>query len=531
MTMKAEIASETVLITKPALDEFVEGAVNVTNNALSPIIPMLGVVTSLINEIFSIHENAQFNKRMSRTIINRILSVETTIKSLKSQAKYSENFQDLQHQESFVKFQATLKKIKMFVETVTQLRSFDTFLRATKIKKEFIELMKEYEACMNDLKFTMIIIFNEQRRIDNDILADVLAKMIKDTKTSLYQEICHVKNQLEKIRETNRQIDPTLLKDSSLSRRSAYREQIIKKVYKGFIEVVCKSRDFEDRVFHRELLILGKLDGCQNVEKFYGFSKVDGKEVIVFEWAEMGNLKEVYNKEIISWNLKTRIVLEICKGIMFLDSVGIFHNDIRCENIMMSRFMEPKLANFQLAILHNEMNIEINQLVDVINWMAPEKMCKLFKESENSNQIPYSQKESKKKSYDVEKAITFYDDKMRSFEKTIAFNDDKMRSFEKAIFAILAFMNEKEIKRMPQAGSNGLLSASNESLHTEFQSLFDQRMKREKYSHNQTCKQLGLETKLNYKTVDNFYKRATSPQKLTLDKIKRWIDNERGKRQ
>ncbi|KAF0510054.1 kinase-like protein [Gigaspora margarita] len=58
----------------------------------------------------------------------------------------------------------------------------------------------------------------------------------------------------------------------------------------------------------------------------------------------------------------------------------------------MSRFMEPKLANFQFAILHNETNIEINQLVDVINWMAPEKMCKLFKESENSNQIPYSQK-------------------------------------------------------------------------------------------------------------------------------------------
>ncbi|KAF0510053.1 kinase-like protein [Gigaspora margarita] len=103
--MKAEIASETILITKPALDEFVEGAVNVTNNALSPIIPMLGVVTSLINEIFTIHENAQFNKRMSRTIINRILSVETTIKSLKSQTKYSEKFQDLQHQESFAKFQ------------------------------------------------------------------------------------------------------------------------------------------------------------------------------------------------------------------------------------------------------------------------------------------------------------------------------------------------------------------------------------------------------------------------------------------
>ena len=67
----------------------------------------------------------------------------------------------------------------MFVEKVTRLRAFETFFCATNIKKEFIELMKEYETCMNDLNFTMIIVFNEQRRIDNDILTDTLAKMIK----------------------------------------------------------------------------------------------------------------------------------------------------------------------------------------------------------------------------------------------------------------------------------------------------------------------------------------------------------------
>ncbi|CAG8488486.1 14864_t:CDS:2 [Gigaspora rosea] len=219
MTTKAKIGPETMPSIKPELDEFIEEAVNVTNNALSPIVPMLGVVNSLINEKFTIYENAQFNKRMSRSIINRILSVETTKKFLKSQTKYSENFQDLQHQESFVKFHATLRKIKMFVEKVTQLRAFYTFLCATNIKKEFIELTKEYEACMNDLNFTMIIVFNEQRRIDNDILTDTLAKMIKDTKTSLYQEICHIKNNLEKNKDSIQQIDPILLKEPSLSRR------------------------------------------------------------------------------------------------------------------------------------------------------------------------------------------------------------------------------------------------------------------------------------------------------------------------
>ncbi|CAG8778057.1 22765_t:CDS:2, partial [Dentiscutata erythropus] len=53
--------------------------------------------------------------------------------------------------------------------------------------------------------------------------------------------------------------------------------------------------------------------------------------------------------------------------------------------------MSPKLANFQFAVLHNETNIVNNQPIDVINWMAPEKMRKLLKESVNFNQIPYGQ--------------------------------------------------------------------------------------------------------------------------------------------
>ncbi|RIB21325.1 hypothetical protein C2G38_2176941 [Gigaspora rosea] len=133
---------ETIPSTKPKLSEFMEGAANVANNALSSIVPKLGIVISLINDIFTIHENAQFNKKI------------------------------LQYQETFARFQAILKKIKMFT-------AFETFSRAMNIKKEFIELMKEYEACMNDLSFTMIIVFNEQRRIDNDILTDILSKMIK----------------------------------------------------------------------------------------------------------------------------------------------------------------------------------------------------------------------------------------------------------------------------------------------------------------------------------------------------------------
>ncbi|CAG8761835.1 17429_t:CDS:2 [Dentiscutata erythropus] len=273
MTTKAEIDIEIIQSINPELSEFIEGTTNVANNALSSVVPILGIVTSLINDIFTIHENTQFNKKISRFIINRIASVETIIKSLKSPTKYREKFQVLQHQESFVKFQSTLSKIKLFVETVTQLRAFETFLRATSIKKS-----------MNDLNFMMIIVFNEQRRIDNDILTDTLTKMIKE---------------------------PPLSRKSD---RRGKLNQIIKKVYKDSIEVACKSRDSENRRFRRELLVLEKLDECKSIRKFYGLSEVDDKKVMIFEWAEMGNLKEVYNRERISWNLKAQ---KFAKGSCF----------------------------------------------------------------------------------------------------------------------------------------------------------------------------------------------------------------------
>ncbi|CAG8533498.1 20037_t:CDS:2, partial [Racocetra fulgida] len=64
-----------------------------------------------------------------------------------------------------------------------------------------------------------------------------------DTKISLYQEMCNIKNQLENSKDSIQQLDPILLKDPLLNRRSECRgksRQIVKKVCKGFIEVACK---------------------------------------------------------------------------------------------------------------------------------------------------------------------------------------------------------------------------------------------------------------------------------------------------
>ncbi|CAG8835005.1 44428_t:CDS:1, partial [Gigaspora margarita] len=66
------------------------------------------------------------------------------------------------------------------------------------------------------------------------------------------------------------------------SNRRGKLEQIIKRVYKDFIEVACKSRDSVNQGFRRGLLILGKLGECQNIGKFCGLSEIEGKEVMIF---------------------------------------------------------------------------------------------------------------------------------------------------------------------------------------------------------------------------------------------------------
>ncbi|RIB23986.1 hypothetical protein C2G38_2242312 [Gigaspora rosea] len=103
-----------------------------------------------------------------------------------------------------------------------------------------------------------------------------------------------------------------------------------------------------------------------NIVKFYGLSEVDGKVVMIFEWAEMGNLKEIQ--------------------LAFFTTI-FEHNDVTLYGTQTRKFYFAARHN------DNEKSITISQSIDVVNWMSPEKICKLFTESENSNQIPYSQKE------------------------------------------------------------------------------------------------------------------------------------------
>ncbi|CAG8829966.1 10435_t:CDS:2, partial [Gigaspora margarita] len=67
--------------------------------------------------------------------------------------------------------------IKVFAEQVLRSKDIKTFINATSIRRRFAKLIKKYDSCMRDLKFTIIV--------NNNILRDDLVNAIKLMKETL----------------------------------------------------------------------------------------------------------------------------------------------------------------------------------------------------------------------------------------------------------------------------------------------------------------------------------------------------------
>ena len=124
------------------------------------------------------------------------------------------------------------------------------------------------------------------------------------------------------------------------------RGKVFKKMLKETIQVACVPFDkrlSNDSELRATLAILSRLHSSDSIIKFHGTSCVNKENVLIFDWAHMGNLKyvyEEYNKEnkLISWKKKLKIAYDICLGLQFLYKCGFYHHDVRCKNILVKNF-------------------------------------------------------------------------------------------------------------------------------------------------------------------------------------------------
>lgn len=287
------------------------------------------------------------------------------------------------------------------------------------VKEAFDKNIKEFEDVCNDLHFSLAIYNNERREIetkkvmeDIDILLKNMGDLSSDIRlvmkelTQLSTNIGELTKQIvkpesgsmgtedtAKLKLNNAykapDINPTDLEPYPFNKETG--KNIIKRVYKG-VEVACKkilvienNDTVRSQIDQHELAILLKLGYCPYIIAFHGLSIIDNSHVMVFDWARNGNLKKLYMYNNIDWPTKLKIARDICNGLLFIHRCNILHHDIRCENILITDGYEPKISNFELSHTEHEKSLEVKSILDLIRWLAPEKMSNDSKKRYNLN--------------------------------------------------------------------------------------------------------------------------------------------------
>ncbi|CAG8785910.1 38134_t:CDS:2 [Gigaspora margarita] len=361
----------------PSIKDVTISTIKTTAEIMSCYIPVINSIAILFQKIYQVYEDSECNKEICLIMVERVKAAEYALdKMMRRKEENEKYFCKQDYFFAFKRFEINLKNIKDFTIKVSKLKGHRKFFSATNVKFQYENLTKEYDGCMNDLHFAIVLASKEEREAEARKV-DQSLKDIEETLEKLEGDIENAANKIENKIENDigndakELINPPFPGDNDI--RGSHRP-LHKKFYKGF-EVACKPIEDSKRR-QGELTILGKLSLSPNILCFYGLSYIDNREVIVSEWAKHRSLKDLYDNYDIAWPRKLQIIGLISFGFVF--EVNIFHHDIRCENVLVMQGLDPKLGNFKYA---RETNADTtsnlsDQLINVIRWMAPEQIEK-----------------------------------------------------------------------------------------------------------------------------------------------------------
>jgi hypothetical protein len=161
-------------------------------------------------------------------------------------------------------------------------------------------------------------------------------------------------------------------------------------VYRGVLDdkrvVAVKAlenvRQCEEE-FQAELRVIGRINHM-NLVRIWGFCSEGSYRMLVTEYIENGSLANILFQDtiLLEWKQRFVIALGVAKGLAYLHHEcleWVVHCDVKPENILLDRDLEPKIADFGLAKLLNRggSNQNVSRVRGTIGYIAPEWISSL----------------------------------------------------------------------------------------------------------------------------------------------------------
>ncbi|CAG8550908.1 17488_t:CDS:1 [Funneliformis caledonium] len=318
--------------------------------AAEPFFPWIKSVNIIIDEIVNLYENAEYNEKTCLVLVERVELIGLSVKTLTRRMEENcDKFRKQTYYHSFIKLHKILCVVKSFIEDASQLKGYRKFIHASDVKNRANILLTRLESSCNDLQFS-IIISQETKVREQQTLSEDVAKMTKFLKSletegertitavnrvyeevlAIYKSISENAKEEKKVSPSNPQIifnAPTINpKDLHAEVTEISHENILRRRLRNAIPVACKILNVADnnlsetKRVQAQLAILNCLQSSNKIIKFHGKSVIDDYTVLVFDWAEHGNLRKLYEQGPLNWVDKLNIAHDIASGLVFLQA-------------------------------------------------------------------------------------------------------------------------------------------------------------------------------------------------------------------
>lgn len=126
-------------------------------------------------------------------------------------------------------------------------------------------------------------------------------------------------------------------------------------------------RDERDQLFH-EAKLIAKLRH-PNIVSVYDVGDFGDTPFFVMEYVDGGSLRDQPGRDL---DDRTRITIQICRGLTYAHEQGIIHRDLKPENVLLEKQSRVKLADFGIARSDVTRFTSQGQIAGTAHYLAPE---------------------------------------------------------------------------------------------------------------------------------------------------------------